>query len=227
MSYTQNPHSRRVAEMIDEAVVIPVMVIRDLASAVPLARALARGGLTVLEITLRTEVALAAIAAIAEALPEVTVGSGTVADAATSSRRPWTMAAASRSAPAPRRRCSTPPRRSACRCCRRRPTPARPWSLAERGYLRQKLFPAEPSGGVALLKSLGEPIPQIRFCPTGGIDLAKAPSYLALQQRGLRRRLLGGAQGRGRGGRLGPDREAGGRGGRRSSVRRRSRPAGS
>ena len=52
--------------------------------------------------------------------------------------------------------------------------------LAERGYLRQKLFPAEPSGGVALLKSLGEPIPQIRFCPTGGIDLAKAPSYLAL-----------------------------------------------
>ena len=86
--------------------------------------------------------------------------------------------------------------------------------LAERGYLRQKLFPAEPSGGVALLKSLGEPIPQICFCPTGGIDLAKAPSYLALQERGLRRWLLGGAQGRGRGGRLGQDREARRRGGR-------------
>ena len=53
--------------------------------------------------------------------------------------------------------------------------------LAERGYLRQKLFPAEPSGGVPLLKSLGEPLPQIRFCPTGGIDLAKAPTYLALR----------------------------------------------
>jgi 2-dehydro-3-deoxyphosphogluconate aldolase/(4S)-4-hydroxy-2-oxoglutarate aldolase len=53
-------------------------------------------------------------------------------------------------------------------------------ALAERGYLRQKLFPAEPSGGVPLLKSLGEPLPQIRFCPTGGIDLAKAPTYLAL-----------------------------------------------
>ena len=52
--------------------------------------------------------------------------------------------------------------------------------LAERDYLRQKLFPAEPSGGVPLLKSLGDPLPQIRFCPTGGIDLAKAPTYLAL-----------------------------------------------
>ena len=180
---------------------------------------------TVLEITLRTEVALAAIAAIAEALPEVTVGSGTVLEPRPAPGLARTMAAASRSAPAPRRRCWTPPRRSACRCCRRRRTPSQAMVLAERGYLRQKLFPAEPSGGVPLLKSLGEPIPQIRFCPTGGIDLAKAPSYLALHERGLRRRLLGGAQGRGRGRRLGagsrssPPRRPG------SSVRRRSRPA--
>jgi 2-dehydro-3-deoxyphosphogluconate aldolase/(4S)-4-hydroxy-2-oxoglutarate aldolase len=78
MTYIANPHSRRIAEMIDEAVVIPVLTVRDLASAVPLAEALARGGLTVLEITLRTEIALQGIAAIAEALPEVTLGSGTV-----------------------------------------------------------------------------------------------------------------------------------------------------
>ena len=77
MSYTANSYSRRVADVIDEAVVIPVLTLHSVESGVALARALARGGLTVLEITLRTEVALAAIAAIAEALPEVIVGSGT------------------------------------------------------------------------------------------------------------------------------------------------------
>ena len=179
MSYTQNPHSRRVAEMIDEAVVIPVMVMRDLAEAVPLATALARGGLTVLEITLRTEVALAAIAAIAEALPEVTVGSGTVLarDQLQASLDHGCRFAVSPGA--------TPALLDAAETIGLPLLPAaanasQAMVLAERGYLRQKLFPAEPSGGVALLKSLGEPIPQIRFCPTGGIDLAKAPSYLAL-----------------------------------------------
>ena len=179
MSYTHNPHSRRVAEMIDEAVVIPVLTVRDLASAVPLATALARGGLTVLEITLRTEVALAAIAAIAEALPEVTLGSGTVLD------RDQLQASfdhGCRFAVSPG---ATPALLDAAETIALPLLPAaanasQAMVLAERGYLRQKLFPAEPSGGVALLKSLGEPIPQIRFCPTGGIDLAKAPSYLAL-----------------------------------------------
>ena len=179
MSYTQNPHSRRVAKMIDEAVVIPVMVIHDVAKAVPLATALARGGLTVLEITLRTEVALAAIAAIAEALPEVTVGSGTVLarDQLQASLDHGCRFAVSPGA--------TPALLDAAETIGLPLLPAaanasQAMVLAERGYLRQKLFPAEPSGGVALLKSLGEPIPQIRFCPTGGIDLAKAPSYLAL-----------------------------------------------
>jgi 2-dehydro-3-deoxyphosphogluconate aldolase / (4S)-4-hydroxy-2-oxoglutarate aldolase len=179
MSYTQNSHSRRVAEMIDEAVVLPVLTVRDLAGAVPLATALARGGLTVLEITLRTEVALAAIAAIAEALPEVTVGSGTVLD------RDQLQASfdhGCRFAVSPG---ATPALLDAAETIALPLLPAaanasQAMVLAERGYLRQKLFPAEPSGGVALLKSLGEPIPQIRFCPTGGIDLAKAPSYLAL-----------------------------------------------
>ena len=180
MSYTQNPHSRRVAEMIDEAVVIPVMVIHDVAAAVPLARALAAGGLAVLEITLRTEVALAAIAAIAEALPEVIVGSGTVLgrDQLQASLDHGCQFAVSPGA--------TPALLDAAETIGLPLLPAaanasQAMALAERGYLRQKLFPAEPSGGVALLKSLGEPIPQIRFCPTGGIDLAKAPAYLALK----------------------------------------------
>ncbi len=180
MSYTHNPHSRRVAEMIDEAVVIPVMVVRDVESAVPLARALAKGGLTVLEITLRTEVALAAIAAIAEALPEVTVGSGTVL---TRDQLHASLDHGCRFAVSPG---ATPALLDAAEAVGLPLLPAaanasQAMALAERGYLRQKLFPAEASGGVALLKSLGEPIPQVRFCPTGGIDLAKAPSYLALK----------------------------------------------
>ena len=180
MSYTQNPYSRRVAEVMDEVAVIPVIVIRDLATAVPLARALAAGGLTVLEITLRTEVALQAIAAIAEALPEVTVGSGTVLgrDQLRASLDHGCRFAVSPGA--------TPALLDAAEAVGLPLLPGaanagQVMMMAERGYLRQKLFPAEASGGVPLLKSLGEPIPQVRFCPTGGIDLAKAPTYLALK----------------------------------------------
>ena len=180
MSYTQNPYSRRVAEVMDEVAVIPVIVIRDLATAVPLARALAAGGLTVLEITLRTEVALQAIAAIAEALPEVTVGSGTVLgrDQLRASLDHGCRFAVSPGA--------TPALLDAAEAVGLPLLPGaanagQVMALAERGYLRQKLFPAEASGGIPLLKSLGEPIPQVRFCPTGGIDLAKAPNYLALK----------------------------------------------
>jgi 2-dehydro-3-deoxyphosphogluconate aldolase / (4S)-4-hydroxy-2-oxoglutarate aldolase len=180
MSYTQNPHSRRVAEMIDEVAVIPVMVLRDVTSAVPLARALAAGGLTVLEITLRTAEALEAIAAIAEELPEVTVGSGTVL---TRDQLQASLDYGCRFAVSPG---ATPALLDAAEAVGLPLLPAaanasQVMVLAERGYLRQKLFPAEASGGIALLKSLGEPIPQVRFCPTGGIDLTKAPNYLALK----------------------------------------------
>ena len=180
MSYTQNPYSRRVAEVMDEVAVIPVIVIRDLATAVPLARALAAGGLTVLEITLRTEVALQAIAAIAEALPEVTVGSGTVL---TRDQMQASLDHGCRFAVSPG---ATPALLDAAEAVGLPLLPGaanagQVMMMAERGYLRQKLFPAEASGGVPLLKSLGEPIPQVRFCPTGGIDAAKAPTYLALK----------------------------------------------
>jgi len=180
MSYTANPNSARVAEMIDEAVVIPVLTVGDPSSAVSLARALARGGLTVLEITLRTDTALAAIEAIAEALPEVTLGSGTVLNR---DQLQASLDHGCRFAVSPG---ATSALLDAAEAVGLPLLPAsanagQAMALAERGYLRQKLFPAEPSGGVSLLKSLGEPLPQIRFCPTGGIDVAKAPSYLALK----------------------------------------------
>ena len=166
--------------MIDEAVVIPVIVVGDLASAVPLARALAtrrphrardhaahRGG-------------AGGDRGDRRGLPEVTVGSGTVLgrDQLQASLDHGCRFAVSPGA--------TPALLDAAEAVGLPLLPAaanasQAMVLAERGYLRQKLFPAEPSGGVALLKSLGEPLPQIRFCPTGGIDLAKAPTYLALK----------------------------------------------
>jgi 2-dehydro-3-deoxyphosphogluconate aldolase/(4S)-4-hydroxy-2-oxoglutarate aldolase len=180
MGYTANPPSRRVAELIDGAVVIPVLTLRDVATAAPLAEALARGGLTVLEITLRTEAALDAVEAIAKALPQIALGAGTVLD------RAQLRAAAERGC-----RFAVSPGATAelldaaeavgLPFLPGAATASEAMTLAERGYLRQKLFPAEASGGVTFLKSLGEPLPQVRFCPTGGIDVAKAPSYLALK----------------------------------------------
>jgi 2-dehydro-3-deoxyphosphogluconate aldolase / (4S)-4-hydroxy-2-oxoglutarate aldolase len=179
MSYTASPGSHRVAELIDRAVVIPVLTVGAPAAAVHLAEALARGGLTVIEVTLRTETALAAIAAIAKALPEVTVGSGTVIDR---DQLQASLDHGCRFAVSPG---ATPTLLDAADHVDLPLLPAaanasQAMVLAERGYLRQKLFPAEPSGGVALLKSLGEPLPQIRFCPTGGVSTANAPAYLAL-----------------------------------------------
>ncbi len=179
MSYTANAFSRRVADVIDEAVVIPVLTLHSVESGVALAGALARGGLTVLEITLRTEVALAAIAAIAEALPEVIVGSGTCLS------RDHLQASLDHGCKFAVSPGATPALLDAAEAVGLPLLPGagtagQAMMLAERGYLRQKLFPAEPSGGVPMLKSLGDPLPQIRFCPTGGIDLAKAPTYLAL-----------------------------------------------
>ncbi len=180
MGYTANRGSLRVAEVIDRAVMIPVLTVGEPAAAVRLAEALARGGLTVLEITLRTETALASIAAIAKALPEVVVGSGTVLDR---DQLQASLDHGCRFAVSPG---ATP---AILDAAERVDLPLLPAAadasqamvLAERGYLRQKLFPAEPSGGVALLKSLGEPLPQIRFCPTGGVNAANAPAYLALK----------------------------------------------
>jgi 2-dehydro-3-deoxyphosphogluconate aldolase/(4S)-4-hydroxy-2-oxoglutarate aldolase len=174
-----NPLSGAVIPLLEMAPVIPVLRIDDPGSAVPLAAALAEGGLRVLEITLRTEHGLAAIGSIARALPEVVVGAGTVLTVeqlaslqdigcrfvVTPGFTPRLLDAAERQ--------DIPFLPAAV-------TPAEVMMLLERGYVRQKFFPAEAAGGVPMLKSIREPIPQVLFCPTGGIDLAKAPSYLAL-----------------------------------------------
>lgn len=180
MTYDANPLSRRVAELIDGAVVIPVLTIEDAATAVPLAKALTLGGLKVLEITLRTDAGLPAIRAIAEAVPDAVLGAGTVLSAA---QMREAADAGCRFAVSPG---ATPALLEAALAADLPFLPAAATAseamrLAEAGCLRQKIFPAEAVGGLRLLKSLGEPLPDIRFCPTGGVSAGNARDYLALR----------------------------------------------
>ncbi len=160
------------------APVIPVLVINDPAHAEPLARALVAGGLPVLEVTLRTPCALAAITAMV-GVPGARVGAGTVLTAHDVAQA---RAAGATFAVAPG---ATPALMSACT---RQGLPLLPgaatatevMTLLEHGYRTMKFFPAGPAGGPAMLKALHGPLPQVTFCPTGGISVANAADYLAL-----------------------------------------------
>ncbi|GAA3426084.1 bifunctional 4-hydroxy-2-oxoglutarate aldolase/2-dehydro-3-deoxy-phosphogluconate aldolase [Streptosporangium sandarakinum] len=165
--------------LLDIAPVIPVVVIDDPETAVPLARALVAGGLPVIEVTLRTACALDAVARIAAEVPEAVVGAGTVrtpADVTAS------VAAGARFLVSPG---STPRLLDAMEeggipFLPGAATSSEVMALAERGLTEMKFFPAEAAGGMPYLKSLGGPLPEVRFCPTGGIRLQTAPEYLAL-----------------------------------------------
>ena len=159
--------------------VIPVLTIREVEHAVPLARALARGGLDVIEVTLRSEAALEAIERIAAELPEVTVGAGTVRTPAdiTHALRVGAMFLVSPGAPPvimDAAADATVPFLPAVA------TATEAMALAERGFDFLKFFPAEAAGGIAALKSFAGPFPDLHFCPTGGVSLKNAGDYLAL-----------------------------------------------
>ncbi|MDA5142773.1 bifunctional 4-hydroxy-2-oxoglutarate aldolase/2-dehydro-3-deoxy-phosphogluconate aldolase [Streptomyces sp. AD681] len=171
--------SSPAASVLDLAPVVPVVVVDDLADAVPLARALVAGGLPAIEVTLRTPVALDAIRAIAGEVPGAVVGAGTVitpeqvADVVAAGARflvspGWTdvLLEAMRASGVP-----FLPGVS---------TTSEVVALLERGVREMKFFPAEAAGGTAYLKALAAPLPQARFCPTGGISPVSAPEYLAL-----------------------------------------------
>lgn len=167
------------AELVSRAPVIPVLVIDDLKTAVPLATALAAGGLTVLEVTMRTPAALDCIRAIADALPQVMIGAGTVNTPASVKAA---VAAGSRFlvSPGSTDRLLDAFLESGLPFLAGAVTASEVLGLAERGLTHAKFFPAEPAGGANYIKSLGGPLPEMRFCPTGGIDLAKAKDYLKL-----------------------------------------------
>ncbi|MFJ9746202.1 bifunctional 4-hydroxy-2-oxoglutarate aldolase/2-dehydro-3-deoxy-phosphogluconate aldolase [Streptomyces chartreusis] len=168
-----------MTSVLDLAPVVPVVVIDDPSDAVPLARALVAGGLPAIEVTLRTPAALEAIGAVAEAVPDAVVGAGTVI---TPEQVKLAVAAGARFLVSPgwtdllleAMRASGVPYLPGVS------TTSEVVALLERGVREMKFFPAEAAGGTAYLKSLNGPLPQARFCPTGGIGPATAPDYLAL-----------------------------------------------
>jgi 2-dehydro-3-deoxyphosphogluconate aldolase/(4S)-4-hydroxy-2-oxoglutarate aldolase len=165
--------------LLDLAPVIPVVVIDDAGTAVPLARALVSGGLPVIEVTLRTACAVDAIGRIAAEVPEAVVGAGTVRSAADVEAA---AAAGSRFLVSPG---ATPSLvdamlESGLPFLPGAATASEVMALAERGLTELKFFPAEAAGGIPYLKSLAGPIPEARFCPTGGIRPSTAADYLAL-----------------------------------------------
>ncbi len=166
-------------DVMRDAPVIPVIVLEDVAHAVPLARALVAGGIRMLEVTLRTPAALACIEAIARDVPEAVVGAGTVRSAAdaTAARH-----AGARFAVSPGFTVSVG------RACREAQLPLLPgvatgseiMRAQEEGYTQLKFFPALQAGGAAMLKAWGGPFGEVKFCPTGGISAANAGEFLAL-----------------------------------------------
>ena len=159
--------------------VMPVIVIEREADAVPLARALVAGGVRVLEITLRTPAALAAMRAIADAVPEAIVGAGTVTrgDQLTACHVAGARFAVS---PGLSPALAAAARDSVIPLLPGVMTASEVMTARDQGYSAVKLFPAEQAGGVGMLKALGGPLPDMRFCPTGGVTEATAPNYLAL-----------------------------------------------
>ena len=170
---------KTVDELLQDIRVVPVVVIDDIDTAVPLAETLLASGLRAIEVTLRTPPAVDAIAAIAEKVPDLLVGAGSIRnasqlidvldagatfgvspghsdallDAVANARLPFIPGAV---------------------------TPSESLALFDRGYALQKFFPAGVAGGMPYLKALSGPLPEIRFMPTGGITAESASDYLAL-----------------------------------------------
>jgi 2-dehydro-3-deoxyphosphogluconate aldolase/(4S)-4-hydroxy-2-oxoglutarate aldolase len=167
------------SSLLDRAPVVPVVVVDDAATAVPLAGALARGGVPIIEVTLRSDAALDAIRAIAEQVPEMTVGAGTVC---TPEQVKLAVEAGARFlvSPGATDRLLDALQATELPFLAGTATVSDMLRLLERGITEAKLFPASVVGGVPLLRAVAGPLPQLRFCPTGGITLATAREYLSL-----------------------------------------------
>jgi len=165
--------------LLDLAPVLPVVVIEDAADAVPLARALVAGGLPAIEVTLRTPAALEALRAIAGEVSGAVVGAGTVL---TPGQVKECVGAGARFLVSPgwTELLLEAMQGSGVPFLPGVSTTSEVVALLERGVREMKFFPAQAAGGTAYLRSLAGPLPQARFCPTGGIGINSAPEYLAL-----------------------------------------------
>lgn len=179
MSSVSDRSPQPAIELLRRSPVIPVVVVDDVDQAVPTARALAAGGVPIVELTLRTPVALDAIRAIAAEVPEVIIGAGTVT---TPSAAQDAVAAGAQFLVSP----GCTPTLLAAMADTGLPflpgtaTVSEAITILEAGYRAMKFFPAEASGGVAYLSALPTVLPDALFCPTGGVSAANASSYLTL-----------------------------------------------
>jgi 2-dehydro-3-deoxyphosphogluconate aldolase/(4S)-4-hydroxy-2-oxoglutarate aldolase len=175
----QETKQQQLADILALAPVVPVVIVDEVAHAVPMARALVAGGIRSIEVTLRTPAALDAIRAIAAEVEGAVVGVGTVLDGY---QLEAARQAGARFAVSP----GASPKLLDAADAGELPllpgvaTAGEAMTLLERGYRHLKFFPAVPAGGHKLLGAWASPLPQIRFCPTGGISLASAPDFLAL-----------------------------------------------
>lgn len=172
------PQTLQPLDVMLDAPVIPVIVLHDVAHAVPMARALVAGGIRMLEVTLRTPAALKCMEAIAREVPEAVVGAGTVRSASD----------AQAAALAGARFAVSPGYTHALgRACRELGLPLLPGvatgseilAAQEDGFTELKFFPAVQAGGIPMLKAWHGPFGDVRFCPTGGVSPANAREFLA------------------------------------------------
>jgi 2-dehydro-3-deoxyphosphogluconate aldolase/(4S)-4-hydroxy-2-oxoglutarate aldolase len=159
--------------------VIPVIVIDDLAHAVPLARALVTGGVRVLEVTLRTRVALDAIRAITREVDDAIVGVGTISRAE-HFQQAVDAGACFGVSPGLTDELIAAAQASRLPLLPGVMTPSDVIAARAAGFFAMKLFPAQQAGGIGMLKALSGPFPDVTFCPTGGVTAASAPAFLAL-----------------------------------------------
>lgn len=158
--------------------VIPVIAIDNIEQAVPLAKALVAGGIRVLEVTLRTEYGIPAIRAMVEQVPDAIVGVGTLT-------QPEEFSAARKAgavfgvSPGLTPGLVEAARRSGLPLLPGVMTPSEVMAAREAGFRQLKLFPAVPAGGVGMLSAIAGPLPDVTFCPTGGISVETAPQFLA------------------------------------------------
>ncbi len=168
-----------IDDILDVAKIIPVLEVSSLEKATPLAKALARGGMQVVEVTLRTPCALEVVAAMRSAAPELIVGVGTICKpsdvvAAIDAGAAFLVSPGASETLLGELAASGAPSMPGVA------TASESIAAFEAGFKAQKFFPAELAGGVSDLKALAGPLPDVRFCPTGGVSAARALDYLAL-----------------------------------------------
>ena len=166
-------------EIFSQGPVVPVLVIKDVEHAVPLAKALIAGGIRVLEVTLRTEAAIEVIAKIAKEVPEAIIGAGTVTNRA---QLQQVIDAGAKFAISPGLTSDLlkAGNEGSIALIPGISSITELMTAIDHGYTHLKFFPAEASGGVKALKAIGGPFPDIKFCPTGGISPSNYNDYLAL-----------------------------------------------